>query len=341
MNNAHHEPVPEFVLDIMEELALFYDIDIDELYKLINPAEDRRVTVRDIDTLVAWILERSGKPWAALEFSSQLNLRQVGMLGPLIYSCSTVGVAIELFHRFHSLLHPYVDAITECRGQTLAIKVPHPPELVVRRWYAEIVLGSLPYWVERLVGQEYRFHEVWFRQPKPEYFEKYVEHFNCNVLFDQPYDCLWTDSSFLDLKIKTSAPVFNSKVVRDAEAELQDSLSFMRKIKDYVKLRLPHDCSIEDIAKYFLCSTRTLQRKLAEEGTSIRKLKQEVKQQQSFHFLLDRRLTVEQVALMLGYEQSASFCVAFRGWVNCTPAEWRTKYRSPAPAAKIAYPSFA
>lgn len=332
MKNYGNEQVPAFLLRVIEELAIIHDICLDEIYSLANIQDDSQLTVRDIDFFIEWILIKSGKPWAALEFAKHINLQQSGKMGTLIASTGTAGSALELFHRFHQLIHPYIDIVSEKKGRRLAIKVPNFPEESVPRWYSEIVLGGIPYWVERLVDKDVILHEVWFRGAKPAYFGKYVEHFDCNVLFDQVCDCLWTDVDFLDLKIKTSSPKFHSKIVLDAEVQLQETLSFVRKVKSYIKSCLPNDCSIEEVASAFCLSTRTLQRKLAENGTSIKKIKQEVKCEEGILLLTKPALSVEQIAMMLGYEHGGSFGAAFRGWTGYTPVEWRTKGKSLKPA---------
>ena len=38
-------------------------------------------------------------------------------------------------------------------------------------------------------------------------------------------------------------------------------------------------------------------------------------------------LTVEQVALLLGYSESSTFNRAFKRWAGCTPAEYRARSR--------------
>lgn len=328
MTNPKNEPVPEFLLSVIENLALINGLSIDELYRLIHYQTDRQLTVRDIDLTVEWLLRKSGKPWAALEFGTQINIQQMGKLGPVIACCGTVREALDLFQRYHRLLHPHFNIEYERVGKRAALKMPTPAGISVPRWYAELLIGALPFWLYRLVDPDAVVHEVWFRHSKPDYSQRYYAHFECDVQFEQPYDCVWTNTTYLDLKLRTSAPEFHSKIVREAEIELRESLSFLHKVKTCIRSKLPDDCGIEEIASYVLCSERTLQRKLAEEGTSVKKLKQEVKFEDAVRFLNDTGMSIEQIAFKLGYEQRSNFGTAFQKWTGYTPAEWRAKSKS-------------
>jgi len=329
MINPDDVGVPDFLIRIVEDLALISDLSIDELYDLIGFQLGRQLTVRDIDVAVDWLSSRSGKPWAPLEFGTQINVRQMGRLGPLIASCGTVGDALHLFHRYHRLLHPFLDIDFKKVGKRLAFRVPAQAGIPSPRWRAELVIGGLPYWVQRFVKKELPLHRVWFRHPAPDYLEQYHAHFGCEVLFEQSWDCVWTDTACLNFKIKTYSPAFHATVLTEAEAELRASLSFSHRVKSSIRAKLAEDCGIEELAKILVCSERTLQRKLAEEGTSVKKLKQEVKCEEAILLLDETSLSVEQIAYKLGYDQRSSFGTAFQQWTGVSPLKWRAKWKSP------------
>jgi len=86
----------------------------------------------------------------------------------------------------------------------------------------------------------------------------------------------------------------------------------------------PSRCATEQQVASFLRSTpRTLQRRLAAEGTSFRALLEEVRAALAVELLKKQRLTVEVVADRLGYSESSAFVRAFKRWQGTCPAAYR------------------
>ncbi len=68
-------------------------------------------------------------------------------------------------------------------------------------------------------------------------------------------------------------------------------------------------------------SSRTLNRRLQDEGTTFRQLRLEAVHNWAKRLLLEK-VSVEAIALSLGYENPANFRRSFRDYVGCSPTEW-------------------
>jgi len=79
------------------------------------------------------------------------------------------------------------------------------------------------------------------------------------------------------------------------------------------------------VAKRLAMSTRTLQRRLDEAGTSYQDLVDEVRSVLARSLLRDRARSIIEVAFELGYADLKGFYRAFRRWTDATPAEWRRR----------------
>lgn len=66
-------------------------------------------------------------------------------------------------------------------------------------------------------------------------------------------------------------------------------------------------------------SGSTLQRRLAAEGTSFQALKDELRRDMAIVRLATGTLPVTDLALELGFRDSAVFQRAFKSWTGCTP----------------------
>ena len=88
--------------------------------------------------------------------------------------------------------------------------------------------------------------------------------------------------------------------------------------------------TIEDIADALHISSRTLQRRLQDEGSSFQKVLEEARHQLAKHYLNNSVLELNEAAYLLGYNDSNSFVRAFRMWEGVPPARWREQQRARA-----------
>jgi AraC-like DNA-binding protein len=87
---------------------------------------------------------------------------------------------------------------------------------------------------------------------------------------------------------------------------------------------LPHGKSgIADVARRLNTSTRTLSRKLHEEGTGFADIRDGLRAALARRYLADRELPVSEIAWLLGYQEVSSFTHAFKRWGGVTPREYR------------------
>ncbi len=81
--------------------------------------------------------------------------------------------------------------------------------------------------------------------------------------------------------------------------------------------------SLEEVAGNLAMSARTLRRKLESEGTSFRALVEEERRQVARQLLAGSDMKLDELAIHLGYTDTASFTRAFRRWMDCSPGEYR------------------
>ena len=83
--------------------------------------------------------------------------------------------------------------------------------------------------------------------------------------------------------------------------------------------------TLEDLAKVFNVSSRTIIRYLQAENTTYRKLRDSVHKQLATDALRNTEHSIDSIALNLGYQDTTSFRRAFKRWCNCSPSEYRNK----------------
>ncbi|MFC7618227.1 helix-turn-helix transcriptional regulator [Actinokineospora soli] len=80
---------------------------------------------------------------------------------------------------------------------------------------------------------------------------------------------------------------------------------------------------IEEVAEHLHLSSRTLRRKLADEGHTFRGLVDEVRRTLAEDLLTAGDLSVEQIAHRLGYNATPAFTAAFTRWTTMSPRAYR------------------
>ncbi|WP_417226178.1 AraC family transcriptional regulator ligand-binding domain-containing protein [Amphritea sp.] len=178
-----------------------------------------------------------------------------------------------------------------------------------------------------MIGQRIPLKQVSFRHSKPAHFEEYRLMFPCPAVYDQPNNSFSFDRSIL------SAPVVQtqqnlSSYLRRAPLDWFKRQSYYpvytRKVIDYLESSdSMADTSMEDIAGQIHTTTRTLRRKLDEEGTSFQELKDSVRRDEAIHLLSQPNLPISRIARMLGFAESAAFTRAFKHWTGISPSTYR------------------
>ena len=111
---------------------------------------------------------------------------------------------------------------------------------------------------------------------------------------------------------------------RLAEMELEDTFS-ARVRSALVELLPGGQCTIDDVCSCLAISKRTLQRKLAEEDTTFQKQLNHTRELLAKNYINHTNLPSEEIAFLLGYQDTNSFSRAFSLWTGKTITEYRQK----------------
>ena len=85
---------------------------------------------------------------------------------------------------------------------------------------------------------------------------------------------------------------------------------------------------VATIAARLHMSARSLQRRLQSEGTSFAEVLSDLRRDMALRYLQDQRISIGEVAFLLGFLDVTAFHRAFKRWTGSTPAEYRRSARS-------------
>lgn len=120
------------------------------------------------------------------------------------------------------------------------------------------------------------------------------------------------------------------------EPELKRRLSMMETDDSYaarvrsafMELLPSGACTIDDVAKKLGYSKRSLQRKLQEEDTSFQKQLNHTHELLAKTYLTNTEMPAEEIAFLLGYQETGSFLRAFALWTGQTVSGYRSSIHS-------------
>jgi AraC-like DNA-binding protein len=164
-----------------------------------------------------------------------------------------------------------------------------------------------------------------------EHGEMYEAAFGCPVKFKAKRDAIIFRSSDLDLPFVG----YNAELLEMLTPQLDQQLAPHKKKQsctDQVKWVLKRLLGgprpeINEVAKELGMSSRTLQRRITDEGTSYRQLLNDARHELARFYLKEPSLSVSEIAYLLSYEDPSSFFRAFHEWERTTPSEWKTASR--------------
>ncbi|HEY0233308.1 MAG TPA: AraC family transcriptional regulator [Dokdonella sp.] len=157
------------------------------------------------------------------------------------------------------------------------------------------------------------------------------DFFGCEVRFDAPRDLLVFDAATLDEPFLSYNEDLLAIMLPGLEAALRER-GAPRTLTDQVDAILARGMrgqrpSIEAVAGELHISARTLQRRLAEAGTSYQQQLDRVRRQAARQLLTTTHLETGEIAFFLGFEELNSFTRAFHQWEGTTPNRWRESAR--------------
>jgi AraC-like DNA-binding protein len=161
----------------------------------------------------------------------------------------------------------------------------------------------------------------------------YESHFRCPVKFKSNQNALVFSDAGMELPFVTYNSDLLAIVAPQLEAELAQQLAektFTEQAKGILKQLLAGQRpGIQDLARELHVSTRTLQRRLTEQGISFQRLLEGARRELAHHYLLHSSRELNETAYLLGYEDANSFFRAFHQWEGTSPGQWRMLQNDP------------
>lgn len=180
--------------------------------------------------------------------------------------------------------------------------------------------------LHRLSDQPPGILELSFQHPGPSDISEYLRIFRVRPRFSQKANRLLIERTFLERTISLADPVLLEMLETHARKILQIRDSYpgwssrtVEILKEQMHGRLP---ALEATARRLGTGGRSLQARLKREGTSYRKLLDDVRREMALELMKNPDVPLCEIALLCGFAEQSSFTHAFRRWTGQAPGNY-------------------
>ncbi|MGH1347736.1 MAG: helix-turn-helix domain-containing protein [Nannocystales bacterium] len=112
--------------------------------------------------------------------------------------------------------------------------------------------------------------------------------------------------------------------LRKRLSDLESDATFAERTRVVLMEALPSgQVGMDNVARRLAVSSRTLQRRLKDEGTTFKAVVDTTRESLARHYLHRTELSATEIAFLLGFDEATSFFRAFQRWTGTTPEALR------------------
>ena len=199
-----------------------------------------------------------------------------------------------------------------------------PARVFAFEWLLRLIHGVACWFVGRGIALD----SVRFPYPRPAHADDYTLVYTEHSSFDGHTLLARFRDNLLELPIRRDDAALG-RFLEEAPGRI--SMLYRRdremvlRVRDLLRAALPDNLSIDDVARHIHLSTRTLHRRLEEEGSSFRRIKEATRRDIAYARLTKTAQPIANLAADLGYADTSTFYRAFVAWSGMSPERFRAQ----------------
>lgn len=302
-------------------------VDVDALYVEagipVGARNDPDYRISEVTHAWAWTetAARCHDPILGLHVAEHAGVGAYDILDYSLWCSATLGEVLDRLARFYRIVCDSLAITLEVRGRTARLErvaEAHSPDAAECYW-ALIIRRA-----RELTGRPVVPREVRFEHAAPRDVSPYSALFQCPVRFGCARTALVFDAVDLALAVRSAKPGLAAILDRQMEAvlaRLPASASFTLHVRQAVGASLQSGGrpTLRSTARHLKASPRTVQRRLSEDGTTHREIVESVRRDLAQRLLEVRRMSITEIAFLLGFSDVSGFRRTFKRWTGRSP----------------------
>jgi len=297
----------------------------------ILDSDEGRIGGEQLQAFIHLLAEHTGNPVLGLETGDYVQPGSYSVLGYITMSCATLGEAVTRIAPYEKLVGDMGTTRLKMKGDCATlIWTCNFTDPVVWPQVVDNVFASWINYARWLADTtDATPLEVRLRRPSPgpEHEKAYALRWQCPVQFNAEEDSVTFAQTLLATRLRQPDPLLRKTLEAHALSQLallDTDTDLTSKVKQSIQKQLAEGITRQDmVAEDLGMTSRTLQRKLSQEGVSYQKLLDEVRQQMAEDYLQNTDMSIPDIALRLGYSETTSFHRKFKAATGKTPGDFR------------------
>ncbi|MDX1696132.1 MAG: AraC family transcriptional regulator, partial [Ketobacteraceae bacterium] len=276
------------------------------------------ISAADYCVFIRNALALTGNPALGLTRASQVSLGDFDAYGYAIMSSDSLGAAASIGMEFWMLSGSLLDIETRVENDVAVFEfTPRIPMDDVLPYVAEESMSVIYQLCHFLVGNKFAATEVDFAYPEPVYAAEYHKVFDCPLRFSAPNNAIRVPTAVLNEPLIMSSPQVAALCKAQCDALIKNLSvhdEFVESLRRFLIDAKPDFPTVDEMAERLHISARTLRRRLQERDTTYRDLLDEIRLELAQQYLRDTQLSIDQIAALVGFEETTSFRKAYKSW---------------------------
>lgn len=263
----------------------------------------------------------------ALQLGEKVRPVHLGVLGYLVLACNNLAEALLEFQRYQGLLHDGDRAEPSVEDGLMKLSWSRHYQLNHVLSDQVLISGMVSFIRTMVAKPELKASRLCFSFPQPDWPLECYQPLCDEVLFDQPYTAICFPAQLLACEVANSDPDLKNLLEQQAKAMLeilpqQDDL-IVRLRAALLKALRKGKATSGFVANELSMSERTLFRKLQGYDFTFKQVLSQTRTELAKEHLKAGKLTLAEIALLLGYSEQSAFNRAFKRDTHLTPREFQ------------------
>lgn len=252
------------------------------------------------------------------------------MMAHAVINCSSLGKAIQRGIRFYDMFELEFESglLMEDGHGVLVAKTD--PRLDFREVIIESYFLLALRFMSWLVGQKVKALSVEFDFADTDADRHSL--FGCPISFSAERNRMYFSADYLDLPLVQNELSLSRFLKNSLSHLLQGEVAqagLPAQIRALLSKEYGHNFpDFSEVCDELNMTPQTLRRRLKSAGTSYQKIKDTIREEASIHYLSKPDLSIDEIALLMGFSEASSFHRAFKKWTGKTPSVYRHEHFS-------------
>lgn len=268
-----------------------------------------------------------------LHAAESLQPGEFDVIDYAVRSAPDVREALARLARYNRLVHDL--AVIEVTDTGRGVDITHrfdARDVAPSRHASEFTLASVLVVAAQATGAPMPAHRVELAHPEPAATSEHQRVFGVRPRFGAGASVLALSRGSASRRVLTADPALSRILTAHADALLAARGPAAPSVADQVRRCLAQHLengppALAQVARHLHTSERSLQRRLREEGTRFAEVADGLRHELALRYVADPKLSLGEVAYLLGFAEPSAFHRAFRRWTGTTATALRRAAR--------------